>query len=108
MVYIGYSMLLLEVLCLLCESPIDFVLKRYGSKIIAQFNKEWNITEDNPVNFSDNDKLQDTIDGCKKIDSSERYMEWIVKQYISGLFRFDEDGVQVKEDIESFEKNKRK
>lgn len=108
MVYIGYSMLLLEVLCLLCENKIDFVLKRYGSKIIAQFNKEWNITEDNPVNFSDNDKLQDTIDGCKKIDSSERYMEWIVKQYISGLFRFDEDGVQVKEDIESYDKNKRK
>lgn len=108
MVYIGYSMLLLEVLCLLCENKIDFVLKRYGSKIIAQFNKEWNITEDNPVNFSDNDKLQDTIDGCKKIDSSERYMEWIVKQYISGLFRFDEDGSQVKEDLESFDKNKRK
>lgn len=107
MVYIGYSMLLLEVLQLLCENKIDFVLKRYGQKLTDKVLDElgWDESDrDHAVGLVKDVILRDLIED---IDPSEKYLEWIVKQYIAGLFNIGEDESQIKEDLEEFEKNKR-
>ena len=98
MVYIGYSMLLLEVLQLLCENNIDFVMKRYGEKLL-------DVLQNDPGVDIENNSIREIMEEFASI--SEKYLEWIIKQYISHSFLM-EDASQVKEDLESFEKNKRK
>lgn len=105
MVYIGYIMLLLEVLQLLCENKIDFVMKRYGQKILDTYKK----TRSGNDGFTDEQIPIVVLKGIKRyVDPSEKYLEWIAKQYVAGLYIESEDDVQVKEDLELFEKYKRK
>ena len=108
MVYIGYSMLLFEVLQLLCENKIDFVLKRYADKLATAYKKKH--PQPDIDFFNDNSKIALAVlqEIVEEIDSSEMYLEWIAKQFILGLFDLYEDASQIKEDLEEFEKYKRK
>lgn len=96
---------MLNVLELLCESKVDFVKKRYAAKIVAAYKKT-----QMGISFNDEEDIADNvINGIVHyIDPSMKYLEWIVKQYIAGLFNEGEDDDQVKEDLEGFEKHKRK
>ena len=99
-------MKMLNVLELLCESKVDFVKKRYAAKIVAAYKK----TQMGMSFFDDDDEIPEkVINGIVRfVDPSMKYLEWIVKQYIAGLYREEEDDEQVKEDLEEFEKHKRK
>lgn len=98
-------MKMLNVLELLCESKVDFVKKRYAAKIIASYrNRHMGIS------YSEDEEIPEkVINGIVIfVDPSMKYLEWVVKQYIAGLYNEEEDDEQVKEDLEEFEKHKRK
>lgn len=96
---------MLNLLELLCENKIDFVLKRYGQKILDTYKK----TQSGNDGFTDEQIPIVVLKGIKRyVDPSEKYLEWIAKQYVAGLYIESEDDVQVKEDLEEFEKHKRK
>lgn len=98
-------MKMLNVLELLCESKVDFVKKRYAAKIIASYlNRQMGISY-----LEDEEIPEKVINGIVRfVDPSMKYLEWVVKQYIAGLYNEEEDDEQVKEDLEEFEKHKRK
>lgn len=98
-------MLLFKVLNLLCESKVNAMIKRYGQKIIHHYKENLmgvSFFEDHEIPSMVIERIID------RIDSSERYLEWIIKQYLNKMFVLVEDEYQVKEDIEAFDKHKRK
>ena len=102
-----------EVLMLLCENKVNFIVKRYGQKMINRYKELLGADFDDPGTEYPEINLQFVKDVLlahiiEDIDPTEKNIEWIVKQYLNRLFVLGEDDTQIKEDIESFERNKRK
>lgn len=96
-------MKILNILELLCESKVNFILKRYFTKLQKAYAEDRLFELDR----IDQDDIKDLLDlFISHIDPSEKYLEWIVKQYCAQMFRL-EDLYQIQEDMDHFETNKR-
>lgn len=97
-------MKILNILDLLCESKVNFILKRYFTKLQRAYADD-KLFDVEQIDQEDISALLDLF--TSHIDPSEKYLEWIVKQYCAQMFRL-EDLYQMREDIADFEKNKNK
>ena len=95
-------MKVINVLELLCENKENFVRKR--DKILQKYKN--NNREE--TNLPDDTIINGIINNLSSIDPSQKYMEWLTKQYLNDEYILGEDDEQVKQDLKLFTELKNK
>lgn len=97
---------ILETLQLLCENKTNAVFKRYRQKILDRMQEEYGEDSEDDIEITPEEKLQYVR--LQLVGVNEKYLEWIIKQWVNGLMLLSEDIQQVKDDLVIFDEYKNK
>jgi len=97
---------ILETLQLLCENKTNAVFKKYRQKILDRMKEEYGDDSEDDIETTPEEHLQYVW--LQLVGVNEKYLEWIIKQWVNGLMLLSEDIQQVKDDLVIFDEYKNK
>ena len=84
----------------LTESKIDYILqnKKIIDLIAEKYRKDNNISSDK--NISNEELAKKALSYCDKFTYTNKYMIWLIKQYVQNKFKIPEDLSKLNSELE--------